>query len=979
MTTPTSTSFERAVSDVRQAAFEIGATDEKQAQQLLREALKLQPGHADLLGDLAVLHLQAGRHAQCIQAASEALAADPRHDESAYAMALALESSGRVDEARVYYEELATGSRAERFWQQNPSLAQLCETKLAQLGPAPAAHLEARPVPVDAPAAAGAPAPSEATPHAAASNAVSLPADGRVYAPMLVRPGTLGHLLDETQGIRELTLDCFDTILWRHTDRPVDVFYDMQQRPAFKMAGIDAALREKAERHARQLQWVRTDRTEVTLDQIYLAARPGLSREMLHWLAEDELAAEMQACHAHPGAVRLLRDARARRLPVTIVSDTYFDSGRLRRLLAHALPPDAYAAIGEIICSADHGVCKSQGLFRLARLNQSANSCTTLHVGDNKDADVRAPSALGMSATYLMHEGDLGVQRRRMGVSAVSLLDPSARATRPLHMPYRAVLATTGSDSPEAATAIGHATLGPLMHAFGRYIQEEATSLAATRKRVKLVFLLRDAHLPLHAYCAMENPMPAYAAQISRFSAFAASFRRQENVDDYLAHFAQNLTPAMIARQLLLSPERTARLVASAEASAKPLQTFLSAVRQPEVLAEIYAASTAFRERLRRYLVRQVGLATGDTLVLVDLGYAGTIQRVLGPVMAEEWGAEVFGRYLLAVGSVDEKHRGLMDQSWLDHRALAAMQPYVGVLETLCSEHGASVVGYDDEGQALYESEQIDESQSEAVFEIQAECLRFAREADAYFRAASHMPPSTILRDEALASFGRLLFFPSAQELQHLGQFKLEINLGSGVARRLYDVEAGLDGLREQGLFYVGQTQSGVRMTVPAELRAAGLEMSLSLLAQTRFGIDLTRNDWSTRRSPVQVLLMRDDRSAQVLIEASPTHDGYFSTVVPLPDSDADVGLALGRDHEWLQLHSAELVSLSGRRVAEGTTTDLRPVLAFTGVQDQGHGLLHFEAIDSLLMLPAGSWSHEGRAGLRIVFRPIAPRQAAGA
>ena len=55
---------------------------------MLREALKLQPGHADLLGDLAVLHLQAGRHSQCIQAAREAQVADPTHDESAYALGM---------------------------------------------------------------------------------------------------------------------------------------------------------------------------------------------------------------------------------------------------------------------------------------------------------------------------------------------------------------------------------------------------------------------------------------------------------------------------------------------------------------------------------------------------------------------------------------------------------------------------------------------------------------------------------------------------------------------------------------------------------------------------------------------------------------------------------------------------------------------------------------------------------------------------
>jgi len=968
----TLTHTERAVSDVRQAAFEISATDQTQACLLLREALKLQPGHADLLGDLAVLHLQGGRYPQCIQAANEALAADPRHDESAFALALALEATGRLSDAREGYADLAVGHRAERFQQSHPQLAQQCRAKLEQLGQVEAPSLEPA-LPASAPLPTT-PRPA-AMPAPVAHAAVEPPArDGSVYAPMLVRPGSLGQLLGETRGIAALTLDCFDTILWRHTDKPQDVFYELQQRPAFKAAGIDASLREKSERYARQLQWVRTGRTEVSLEQIYLAARPGLGREMLRWLAEDELAAEMHACHAHPGAVRLLRDAKARGLPVTIISDTYFDGEHLRRLLAHALPPDAYAAIGDIVCSSDHGVGKSQGLFKLARLNQLSNSPTVLHVGDNKDADVRAPGLVGMSATHLMHEGGLGEQRRRMGAMAVSLLDPSARATRALHMPYRAVHAAAGNDNPAPRTAIGHSALGPLMHAFGRWIEEEALSLSATRERVKLVFLMRDAHLPLETYRAIGGQVPACAAQISRFSAYAASFRRQEHVDQYLAHFAQNLTLEMIARQLLLSEERTQWLIAQAESTPQPLQTFLAAVRKPDVLTEIVAASTAFRERLRLYLTRQVGMEPGDTLVLVDLGYAGTIQRVLGPVIGEEWGAEVFGRYLLATGSVDERHKGLMDRTWLDPRALEALQPYVGPLETLSADQGASAVGYEDDGQPIFEANQIDEAQRSIVFEIQAECLRFAREADAYFRASHRMPPSTILRDEALASLARMMFFPSALELEHLSQFKLEINLGSGVARQLFDLDAGMDGLRRHGLFYMGQTQSGTRMSVPAELRAAGLELSLSLLAQSRFGLDLTRNDWTLRKAAVQVVLARDSRSAQVSVDATPTHDGFFCVVIPLPDAQADVGLALGRDYEWLQLHSAELVPVSGGRVVRGTEIDALPLLAYSGVQDVGHGLLQFADAEALVMLPAGSWSFEGKAALRMAFRPIACR-----
>ena len=970
----TITPVELAVSNVRRAAFEISATDEKQASRMLREALKLTPGHADLLGDLAVLHLQAGRHEQCIQAAREALLADPSHDESAYALALALDAGGQWAEARKTFEELVLGHRAQRFEQQQPELTELCRLKLAQRRGDPPAGSAAG----EGPLAASSPdRPVQAGHGPDLDRARTSPGEaGPCYAPPLIRPQALGHLLDETSGIRQLTLDCFDTILWRHTDRPDDVFYEMQQRPAFRAAGIDAAMRAGAERYARELHRVRTGRTEVSLDQIYLAARPGASREMLRWLAEDELAAEMLACHAHPGAIRLLRDARARGLPVTIVSDTYFSAEQLRRLLGHALPDDALAAIGDIVCSSEHGAGKAQGLFKLARLSAATDASTVLHVGDNKDADVKAPRALGMSATHLMHETDAGMQRRSMGAIALSMLDPGVRSGRPMHMPYRAVHATCGSDAPAPHTEIGHAALGPVMHAFARWIDEEAAALSATRDKVKLVFLMRDAHLPLETYRAVGGTAEAHAARISRFSACAASFRRLEHVDHYLAQFAHGLTLEMVARQLLLSPERAEPLIAEAESAPNPLQHFIAAVRQPEVLAEIVAASAAYRQRLRRYLERQTGMTPGDTLVLVDLGYAGTIQRVLGPILTEDWGVQVFGRYLLAVGAVDDGRRALIDRSWLDDRALATLKPYVGLLETLSADQGQSAVGYDDDGLPLFEAKQIDDGQSALVCEIQQECLRFAREASEYFRAAGSAPATSILRDEALASFARMLFFPSAQELRHLSRFELEINLGSGVTRRLFDLDAGLEGLRRHGLFYVNRAQSvsDLRMAIPAELRAAGLELSLSMLAQHRFGLPFFSSAWSMRSSPVQAIFARGSSSSQIMVDAMPTHDGYFSALVPISEKASDIGLAFGRDHEWIQIHSIEVVALSGGQGMQGIDVDAMPLFVRSGVQDHGHGLLRFTQADALLMLPAGAVPAQGRAALRVVFRPIAAR-----
>jgi len=966
----TMTPTERAVREVRQAAFELNATDQKQAVRMLKEALKLQPGHADLLGDLAALHLQAGRHRQCIQAAGEALAANPLHDDSAFAMALALDAVGETARARELFVELTEGSRAERFAAQ-PELVELCRAKLNQYGPAPAAPA--------APAAASLPAPAAAAPAPMPTLAPELPLPAApaersdtVYAPLLARPDTLGQLLQETEGVQVLTLDCFDTILWRHTELPTDVFFDMARRPAFRAAGIDATMRQRGEQFARQLQFVRTGRTEVGLEQIYQASRPGLSREMLAWLAEDELAAEMQACHALPGAVRLLREARARAIPVTIVSDTYFDAAQLRRLLEHTLPADAFAAIGEVLVSSEHGMCKKQGLFKLAQLNRHGNSPAALHVGDNKDADFKAPRALGISATHLLHEGDLGMQRRRLSSAVMTLLDPTVRATRPLYAPYRPVHATHGHRNKSPEAAIGHDALGPVMHAFAAWLDQEAASISATRGRVKFVFLMRDAHLPLLTYRAIGGRTEACAAHISRFSAYAASFRSQEQVDQYLAHFGRGLSLPMLARQLLLSPERTRQLLDQAAGSANPLQTFLAGVRQGHVLAEIQAASATFRQNLRRYLERETGMSPGDTLVFVDLGYAGTIQRVLSPVL-QEWQVETLGRYLLATGSVDDSFRGLLDRSWLDERALKLVQVYIGLLETLCTADGASVAGYDAEGRVLLEEAAAQDAQSASVEPIQAESLRFAREAQAYFQATRQAPAAEQLRDEALGSLGRLLFFPNAAELAHLESFQLEINLGSGIARKLFDLEAGLDGLRRHGLFYLRSADSsGGRMALPAELRCAGLELSTTLLSTVRYGLPMHHDDWATRQEPLLAVIQRADRTMNAEIVATPTHDGFFRALVPMPQDEAGVGLAFGRDYEWIQLHSADIVPLQ----AEQDAVDVRGELLMGGVVEHAGGLLQFEASDSLLMLPADYRPVAGKAALNLVFRPIARRGA---
>src|SRR5262249_62392465 len=81
--------------------------------------------------------------------------------------------------------------------------------------------------------------------------------------PDKVRGHELPGLLDaHAPGAKVLSLDCFDTILWRRTATPSDVFFDLANEPAFQALGLSARLRAQAESLARSFRRLHGARPE---------------------------------------------------------------------------------------------------------------------------------------------------------------------------------------------------------------------------------------------------------------------------------------------------------------------------------------------------------------------------------------------------------------------------------------------------------------------------------------------------------------------------------------------------------------------------------------------------------------------------------------------------------------------------------------------------------------------------------------------
>ncbi len=277
------------------------------------------------------------------------------------------------------------------------------------------------------------------------------------------------HLLPALEQLRGradvLSLDCFDTLLWRKAALPTDVFYDAARSEAWMRAGVRAETRWNGEAYARRLKKLESGTHEVGMEEILAACAPHAGAEELAALIEAELRAEEEHLYPFAPLCELVRAARAQGLRVILVSDTYFSEARLRRLLRRALPADVFAALEKIFVSSEHGCAKAGGLLEKALAFLRVPASRVVHLGDNPHADLHPPRALGMHALHLVQLDPQSMQLERLRAQAAAVQLPELRRDRSLKSLFKPLLAARAG-TPTAANLIGGAALGAILAAF---------------------------------------------------------------------------------------------------------------------------------------------------------------------------------------------------------------------------------------------------------------------------------------------------------------------------------------------------------------------------------------------------------------------------------------------------------------------------------------------------------------------------------
>jgi FMN phosphatase YigB (HAD superfamily) len=442
--------------------------------------------------------------------------------------------------------------------------------------------------------------------------------------------------------VRVLSLDVFDTMVWRRAPEPTDVFpivaarlQDEDRLGVHITPRVFQRLRIAAEARARAKRDEQGRGVEVSLRDIYAELPKYVApKDDADSLARVELEVERDVLMPDLDVLELIRFAHATGKQVIAVSDTYLSEQELRTLLDVSFAGEA--AVDRLYASSDHGVGKTTGMFDKVLADLKLEPRQLVHVGDNELSDVEAPSKLGIPTVHFKrgtpyldaireredayHDSDKPYVTGDAGITALR--------GKLLHRTELAQL------DPELKPfwEYGAACLGPALAAFAEWIAETTHAVGAGQA----LCLMREGEL----LAEMVNAAAGYLGLdvrgkpiwLSRHVCARASiFEGSERELRTLLVRRNPPTVRQLCETLGVDVTSSAALREKADTRLDDVTTrdaaFAELSSDPELRSTIVNGGRALRERVMEYLRRETD--GEERLVLVDLGWGGTIQSLL--------------------------------------------------------------------------------------------------------------------------------------------------------------------------------------------------------------------------------------------------------------------------------------------------------------------------------------------------------------
>ncbi|KQX48981.1 HAD family hydrolase [Paenibacillus sp. Root444D2] len=493
----------------------------------------------------------------------------------------------------------------------------------------------------------------------------------------------LSSLIGDIDAIELLSLDIFDTLLFRTCANPSDVFVLVAEKAhrigCLKASITPAAFKEmriRAENKARDRQTAATGFGEVTLELIYAEMPEGICNR--DKMAQIEVQIEAEVCYVNPHVASLLAACKSKQIPVALLSDMYLSSAQLRWILSSA-GLDLSSVDTLLVSSEEHEGKSSGHLFaRLKELYPKITSHAIVHIGDNIAADVEGASKEEIRSIHYHVVPEHFESLQHWEFVRHGHVLPEWKSLRKL---AEASDMTVGmGELDRFFYKIGTSVIGPFLQALCEWVIDQCVD-----EGIQTVHpLMREAYLlaPMLENAARIRGIdlqikPIYVSRQATFLAGLESFG-----DDELALLLgiHGLEIGELLEVLDISEEgvhfeafleeriENCKYMVGENGSSIYDQV-VGFLRSAPIQTKIMASVQRHRQLFVSYLKQEFG--SPERLVTVDIGFHGTIQKSLEKIVSLA-GHKPQMTHLLAVGAnrLDElSMRGMDIRSMLRSRS----------------------------------------------------------------------------------------------------------------------------------------------------------------------------------------------------------------------------------------------------------------------------------------------------------------------
>lgn len=395
-------------------------------------------------------------------------------------------------------------------------------------------------------------------------------------------------------------------------------------------------LREQSEREARRRKGFLGD---VSIDEIYelFGELANITRKQADFIKNTELNTEIQLSISRDNVVEILKQVKKKGKKIVLISDMYMTKANLEILLHK----NGITSYDELWVSSETKKRKDTGEL-WAFYKESFDSLQTVHIGDHEVSDIQKSTALGIANFHVMSGRDLfyncqfgstmmGSFHGKLSLGDHALL--GLIVAKQFNSPF-ALYDSEGTYRIEDYKTLGYVVFGPIMLRFFIWLFQNIKN-----EKQKILFLAREGFLLKQIFDKFKivykdklSNMEGEYFLASRRAVSVAAIKSEQDILDLLGENFKGTVKNLL--------EFRFGIVDIFEKHDREIKISLPAnyYRVKKIVLHYKEAILNQAAREREYYFnyfKKMGLSSSDDIVVVDLGYAGTIQYYLSKLLSK--------------------------------------------------------------------------------------------------------------------------------------------------------------------------------------------------------------------------------------------------------------------------------------------------------------------------------------------------------